>query len=75
MTAQYLRTQARRMAAAYQPPATDGIRKPSPDMCLTVYDRGPDLTPAQVAAATSVVARQPDAALLADILGLDLGVA
>ena len=75
MTTQYLRTQAKRMAAHYQPPATDGIRKPSPDMCLTIYDRGPDVTPAQVTSATRVVARQSDAALLADILGLGLGVA
>ena len=74
MTAQYLRTQAKRAARAHTPPATD-VRKPSPDMCLTIYDRGPDVTPAQVTAATRVVARQSDAALLADILGLDLGVA
>lgn len=74
MTAQYLRTQAKRMAAAYQPPAAD-VRRPSPDMCLTIYDRGPDVTPAQIDAATRVVARHPDAALLADMLGLDLEVA
>ena len=74
MTAQYLRAHAKRAARAYTPPAAD-VRRPSPDMCLTVYDRGPDVTPAQVAAATRMVTRQPDAALLADVLGLDLGVA
>ena len=84
MTAQYLRTQAKR-AAAYQPPATDGIRKPSPDMCLTVYGLDPAPPPReQLEALARRAARAPRAAEVVDMLGLteiaadlglDLGVA
>ena len=85
MTAQYLRTQAKRMAAAYQPPATDGIRKPSPDMCLTVYGVDPTPPPREnLESLARRAARGPKAAEVVDMLGLteiatdlglDLGVA
>lgn len=73
MTAQYLRTQAKRAARAYTPPTADGVRRPSPDKTLAVLTRGPVATPAQTAVVARLIATQPDSHLLADMLGITQG--